>query len=159
MDIQITKEEFDECIKHIVDLSHKIQDNWKLREKADCSFITKTSRCDFENEIVTVDYHIVYNLSFATPMLCFDAWKTSGSLLTLEECWKFLNLEQSDKTTVLTQIDHPILLRPTFGLHPCKTSEILQATYQTSKNIVVSWLSSIAPNVKLKVDIIYATLT
>lgn len=113
-----------------------------------------------ENTTLTFDYHIVYNISYSCPVLCFNAWKGNGSFLTLEECWNvlhFTNLEY--KFNVLSQMDHPVLKRPFFTLHPCKTAELIGSTFEASQNIVVSWLSTIGPAVGLNILNDYAKLT
>lgn len=160
MEIQITKEEFEKCIKDLKKLSDQIHDNWLHHEGNDSTYLSRKSSVVFNNELITLDHHIVYNLSYGTPMLCFNVWKSTGALLSLEECWELLNIHQDEnRLSILTQMDHPVLQRPFFGLHPCKTPEILSSTFDNSKNIVVSWLSTVGPNVKLELDLIYATLT
>lgn len=160
MDLQITKEQFEECLQDFINLSDKIQDNWKLCTKGDSIYMNKESRYEIGSELISLDHHVIYNLSYGAPMLCFNGWKSNGNLLSLEECWNLMNLkEDDDRTTILTQVEHPALQKPFYGLHPCKTPEILQATFKNSKNIVVSWLSSVAPYVRLNLDIVYATLT
>lgn len=160
MDLQITKEEFEKCLKDFITLSDKIQDGWKLISKTDTIYVAKESRYEIDNELITLEHHVTYNLSYGSPMLCFNAWKSNGNLLTLEECWKLTNLkDDGDRMSVLTQVEHPVLQKPFYGLHPCKTPEILRATYSNSKNIIISWLSSVSPYVKLNLDVIYANLT
>lgn len=79
--------------------------------------------------------------------------------MTLEEAWLiFKNNEKSstvELTSILTQMEHPVLFKPFLTLHPCKTAEILGAV-NASKNKVLTFLSSIGPAVQLAMDIRYA---
>lgn len=169
MQIHVTLETFLKCIKEIKGLSDKFHDGWLLLGECDTqansAYLTKTIYhnlilCETESQLVTFEYNVVYNISYSTPILCFNAWHTNGSLLTLEECWKVLNInKECDALNILTQMEHPILFRPFYMLHPCKTPELLGKTSKTSKNPIVSWLSSIGPCIKLDVNLNYASLT
>lgn len=169
MQIHITLETFLKCIKEIKDLSDTFSDGWELlgecNEQENAAYLTKKVYHSLQlhktdSELVTFEYNVVYNVSYSTPMLCFNAWHTNGSLLTLEECWKVFNINQEgDALNILTQMEHPILFRPFYTLHPCKTPELLGDTSENSKNPIVSWLSSVGPCVKLNIDLCYADLT
>lgn len=118
-----------------------------------------TDTPDKSDLLTTFDYHVVYNPSYGCPVLCFNAWEMNGSLLTIEECWKQFNLANFDyKYHTLTQMEHPVLMKPFITLHPCKTSELMQL-FANSKNVVVSWLSTVGPVVGLNISSHYAKLT
>lgn len=42
--------------------------------------------------ILRWEYHVYYSLSYNVPVLCFNVWNESGSLLRLEEVWKHCQL-------------------------------------------------------------------
>lgn len=118
-----------------------------INEYYDISSVSKNQNFD----ILCYEFHVIYNISYQVPVLCFNAIKpsklldvytqkeikifkiyfiTDGSLLTLEECWKLFNKNNPecktlDMGTVLTQMEHPILFKPFLTLHPCRTAEIL----------------------------------
>ena len=116
---------------------------------------------------ITYDYHIVYSVSHSVPVLYFNAWHSSGQLLTLEEVWEGVHVthrEQilSNKWGTLTQTEHPLLGRPYFQLHPCNTAKLMgQAVPRPAcgaadlKKYLVSWLSMFGPPVGLDVPLCY----
>lgn len=88
-----------------------------------------------------------------------------GSMMTLDEAWTAFNdpihgrncSEHMQMTTILTQMEHPILFRPFLTLHPCRIAELLQCL-PNSVNKVLSFLSTIGPAVHLKFDLKYAEI-
>lgn len=83
-------------------------------------------------DIVTFEYHILYSLSHSVPMLCFEAYFSSGKPLTLEEIWS--RVVDSDIMTsvypqrweTITATEHPVKGSPCYFLHPCKTADLLK---------------------------------
>nr|XP_022917894.1 ubiquitin-like-conjugating enzyme ATG10 [Onthophagus taurus] len=160
--MHISWEDFKRNIEEFTTLSDEINDNWILHKSEELhqSYLTKKKVIEVESLVITIEYHIAYSISYSTPILCLNCWRQDGTLLSMEDCWKILNFDDSDDMySTLTQLDHPVLLRPFLTLHPCKTAELLQRMFLSSKNLVVSWLSAIGPSVKLDVDLAYARLT
>ena len=106
------------------------------------------------SHLITFEYHVVYSSSYTVPVLYFNAWHSTGKLLTVEEIWK-LAPPCSDKYSYITQIDHPILARPFYELHPCRTEQLM-GLIEGGDTYLVSWLSSVGRDVGLSVDIRYA---
>lgn len=114
--------------------------------------------------ILQYEYHVLYQPSYGVPLLCFNAYKPDGSMLTITEAWHifnrhYLSENNSDNRiqhlgSVLTEMDHPILFKPFLTLHPCRTSEIL-AALPDSTNRVITFLSSVGPAVNLRLDLRY----
>ncbi|XP_065352771.1 ubiquitin-like-conjugating enzyme ATG10 [Cloeon dipterum] len=112
-------------------------------------------------ERVTFEYHILYSLSYAVPILYFNAWRENGSLLEIERIWdlafsQYRNAVKSAKWGAVSQQDHPILGSPFFFFHPCNTANFLEDLPGKTKNTVVSWLSVVGPLVGLTVPLFYA---
>ncbi|KAJ8971536.1 hypothetical protein NQ317_009232 [Molorchus minor] len=158
MDAHLSVEDFTKCIKDIVAVSDQLMDGWMLNEKRAIKMgiisqndvqknLTKPD--DNINVMVTFEYHIAYHISYSVPLICFKVWKQDGSMLSLEEYWKFNTLKDSNMYDTLTQLDHPVLCQPFLTLHPCRTQEIIQPFMGHSKNPVVSWLSVVGPFVHL----------
>ena len=112
-------------------------------------------------ELVSLEYHIVYCESYSVPVLYFNAYTSSGQLLTLEQMWglvphSYLERLEQDRWTFLTQAEHPYLGRPFFMLHPCHTDKLMSAlsnhTSAESQNYVISWLSAVGPVVLLNIS-------
>lgn len=83
-----------------------------------------------------------------------------GSSITLEEAWNIFNngntyTNNHLMTSILTQMEHPVLFKPFLTLHPCRTAEILKATPK-SRNKVLTFVSSVGPAIQLTMDIKYA---
>ncbi|KAE8752382.1 hypothetical protein FOCC_FOCC000854 [Frankliniella occidentalis] len=110
----------------------------------------------------TWEYHVLYSISYATPVLYFNAFYRDGRLLPLEVIWKRHGTEtealQHMRWEALSQQEHPILRRPFYQLHPCKTAEFLSHHLGSSLNPVVTWLSSIGRTVGLHLDNEYSKL-
>ncbi|CAG9856228.1 unnamed protein product [Phyllotreta striolata] len=145
-------------IEAILAISNSTSDYWKLNVVNDNKFLTKKQSVLLENPedinerlIATFEYHVVYNISYAVPVLCFDVWNQNGSRISLEDYWKYnKHLRDFNMHDTLTQTDHPALNRPIFAFHPCKTHEILKGFARTSKNPIVSWLSVVRHFVHLE---------
>ncbi|KAI4460840.1 ubiquitin-like-conjugating enzyme atg10 [Holotrichia oblita] len=166
--MQITWETFKRCIEEFQDLSNELNDTWIIHKpETEENFTTYLTKKQFitpknfeEESSIPVEYHVMYSISYGTPILCLNSWRNDGTLLTMEELWKCLNFtEDEDMYSTLTQMDHPILQRPFLTLHPCRTGEILENMFKDSRNIIVSWLSLVGPIVKLDVDLNYMKLT
>ncbi|XP_064605763.1 ubiquitin-like-conjugating enzyme ATG10 [Liolophura sinensis] len=79
----------------------------------------------------TYEYHVVYSHSYAVPVLYFNAYKTDGKLLSLEEIWSnvpnhYRERLNHERWTFLTQQEHPLVGRPFYQLHPCHTADLMK---------------------------------
>lgn len=141
------------------------QDEIDLLEDISCQTedeqaVKEPNECDQD---CTWEYHILYSPSYAAPVLLFNAFTSDGHLLPLEVLWKGLaggtqeQLQQL-RWKALSQQEHPVLRRPYFYLHPCKTAEFLNVHQATSSNPIVTWLSSMGPAIGLHLNIAYGHL-
>ena len=110
-----------------------------------------------EVKVVTWEYHVLYSQSYSVPTLHFNAWRSDGQLLNLEEIWARVHKSyqgslKEDRWSVLTQQEHPLLRRPFYMLHPCRTAEFLEGLKQKTSNILITWLSTFGPTVGLVLD-------
>ncbi|XP_034231295.1 ubiquitin-like-conjugating enzyme ATG10 isoform X2 [Thrips palmi] len=108
----------------------------------------------------TWEYHILYSPSYATPVLFFNVFTSDGHLVPLESLWKggTQGALQHLRWEALSQQEHPVLRRPYYYLHPCKTAELLNLHQGSSTNPIVTWLSSMGPAIGLHLDIAYGHL-
>ncbi|XP_055618390.1 ubiquitin-like-conjugating enzyme ATG10 [Toxorhynchites rutilus septentrionalis] len=187
----LTEEQFIAAARQFVRFSDEIQDDWELiettaggvylRKQTIVSTLADVTSAenviDLDELIVNdpsgvvphpdnkklyrIEYHVLYSVSFQVPMLHFNAHKSDGSLLRLEEVWDaFGNIAGDDRAQLLqslTQMEHPILFKPFFALHPCRTADILANVGEASNDIVL-FLSSYGPFVNLNLDLRYANL-
>lgn len=109
-----------------------------------------------QSETIIWEYHIIYSPSYSVPVLYFNVRYPSGKTLTLEHVWNILNVNETvltEKWSFVSQQEHPILLQPFFYLHPCKSYEIFTLAKDSNVNPIITWLSSIAPIVHLKIPL------
>lgn len=139
--------------------SYSEQDEPPLFEEnleQDASSLQESSKQGFET--LVWEYHILYSTSYSVPVLYFNVRNVAGKLLPLEDVWSILNVpkeELADKWSFVSQQEHPILLRPYFYLHPCKSFEFFKVCENSSVNPLVTWLSSIAHIVHLNISMEY----
>lgn len=165
--MQISWDTFLKCITEIQELSDQINDIWNIVKTDGEEFNTYLTKKQFltrnpleDNLIITIEYHVVFSVSYAVPLLCMNAWRNNGTILLMEELWNYLNFTEGEHVyNTLTQMDHPILMRPYLTLHPCKTAELLENMFSNSRNPVVSYLSAVGPVVNLTIDNEYSKLT
>lgn len=79
-----------------------------------------------------------------------------GTLIELDEAWEIFNGDyKPDKMlSTLTQMEHPLLFKPFFMLHPCNTEKFL-SNFDESTNKVITFLSTVGPNISLTMDLKY----
>ncbi len=123
---------------------------------------------------VNVEYHIVYSDSYEVPILYFNAMQLNGKQLALDDIWKIvsttLTSTSTDRWSLISQQEHPLLCRPFYHVHPCHTAKVMgQALSITSGsrntscsnehsngvNYLISWLSVFGPLVGLSVSLAY----
>lgn len=130
----------------------------------DESACVTSSLASNNSTILQYEYHVLYQQSYGVPLLCFNAYKPDGSMLTITEAWYIFNRHYVSETSgdksiqhfgsILTEMDHPILFKPFLTLHPCRTAELL-AALPDSTNKVITFLSSVGPAVNLRLDLRY----
>ncbi|RWS18736.1 ubiquitin-like-conjugating enzyme ATG10, partial [Leptotrombidium deliense] len=120
-------------------------------------------------KIVKFEYHIVYSQSYLSPILYFRAINSNGSHLNIEEIWDLIpqayKLEHTAEnkysiySKMITQMDHVLLGKPYFAFHPCQTTTFMsEINYSLpQKSYILTWLSTIAPFVGLKLSLDYVT--
>ncbi|KAF5277744.1 hypothetical protein FQR65_LT03724 [Abscondita terminalis] len=161
LSFHISWDEFFKCIGELKSFSDELNDHWilhKLHDDENGAYLTKKIRTNIsQNDEQLTDFEENFT-SYACPVLCLNIWRNNGSLLTIEECWEKFYFSSDDKYNTLTQMEHPVLMKPFITLHPCKTAELI-GTLRNSKNVVVSWLSTVGPVVGLNMSSDYARLT
>ncbi|XP_034478981.1 ubiquitin-like-conjugating enzyme ATG10 [Drosophila innubila] len=154
--------EFLSQAKQLLEISNKLDDNWILYEKDDQepnSFLmySQKVKCKASDNLISVEYHIVYSISYQVPVLYFQAHKSDGSLLDLEATWKTFmpETQRSELYQMLTQMEHPVLFRPFMAFHPCRTTEILAQFGKPSRNLLITFISLYGPYVQLNLSNAY----
>ncbi|XP_063962395.1 ubiquitin-like-conjugating enzyme ATG10 isoform X1 [Lytechinus pictus] len=124
----------------------------------------KSSIEELQCESCQFEYHIIHSASYNVPVLYFTACKSDGKLLTLDEVWgqvpgSYQERLRHQRWTFITQQEHPLLGRPFFQLHPCRTADLMKSVVPHHKgNYVVTWLSSVGPVVGLELPLAFADL-
>ncbi|XP_017464483.1 PREDICTED: ubiquitin-like-conjugating enzyme ATG10 [Rhagoletis zephyria] len=113
-------------------------------------------------DLLQIEYHIVYSISYQVPVLYFRIYRSDGSLMNLEDAWRIFrgyvgnagsayatgHTTNEDMLNIMTQLDHPVLRRPYIAIHPCRTAELL-AQAGLSRNRVLTFISLMGPFVQL----------
>eukprot|EP01124_Arcella_intermedia_P008078 TRINITY_DN15038_c0_g1_i1.p1 TRINITY_DN15038_c0_g1~~TRINITY_DN15038_c0_g1_i1.p1 ORF type:complete len:156 (-),score=30.13 TRINITY_DN15038_c0_g1_i1:12-479(-) len=104
------------------------------------------------------EFHIAWSSTYAVPCLYFNGYGPTGKLLAFQEILD--NLPEASKAipelkerTFITQLEHPVLGRPFFGIHPCQTSKLLGHLLtedDPSTSYLLLWFSTVAPLVGLR---------
>ncbi|XP_062538150.1 ubiquitin-like-conjugating enzyme ATG10 [Armigeres subalbatus] len=114
------------------------------------------------SDVYQFEYHVVYSVSYQVPVLYFNAFKSDGTMLRLEDAWdgfRDLALESREQLRqTLTQMEHPVVFKPFLALHPCRTAQVLGDIATGCGNAIVAFLSSYGPFVNLHLDIRYGGL-
>ncbi|KAH8254346.1 hypothetical protein KR032_009648 [Drosophila birchii] len=157
----MTWNEFLTQAKQFLDISQQLGDSWMLQEKntnEPNTFLKFSQKIKSKSgELINVEYHVVYSVSYQVPMLFFQAHRSDGSLLDLDATWQCFMPESkaSDLYQILTQMDHPVLFRPFMALHPCRTAEVLKQFGKPSNNQVLTFISLYGPQVQLHLQNAY----
>uniref|UniRef100_A0A2H1V5T6 Ubiquitin-like-conjugating enzyme ATG10 n=1 Tax=Spodoptera frugiperda TaxID=7108 RepID=A0A2H1V5T6_SPOFR len=160
----ITFDEFLASAKEFVEKSEKLGDGWALKDNKTDNLKTYLRKDTFVqcedgsmNHLLKVEYVIFYNLSYGVPSFSFNAWNSSGTLVTLDDIRKmsFIQINEKDFYSVITQQEHPIFQRPYFIMHPCHTETLLAAFKNKSMNIIVTFLGLITPLIRLNLPLEY----
>jgi ubiquitin-like-conjugating enzyme ATG10 len=118
-------------------------------------------RSEVIREVASLEYHLLYSLSYQVPIIYFNAWRPNGTLLGIEEIWALACPTHSEalheaRWGAISQQDHPILGTPYFFFHPCNSAQLLaKVARDDCANKVIAWLSVVAPLVGLKLSIEY----
>lgn len=116
-------------------------------------------------DVITLEYHLLYSLSYQVPILYFNAWRPNGEFLSIEEIWTLAcptlrGALKKARWGAISQQDHPILGTPYFFFHPCNSAQLLANVAQDDRaNKVIAWLSVVAPLVGLPFSIEYLRCT
>lgn len=169
--MSLSYKQFESYVKDLYETSTTLGDTWKICHSAngdeDNIYLTKSAFIVSQDSVRTLwEYHIIYSYSYHVPILYFNVCFCNGKLLTFSELEKFVHpvFKQQfseNQLRILTQQEHPFCRRPFFTLHPCKTEEFMQYFIGCSIKInpLITWLSTIAPMVNLKISPDYGTTT
>ncbi|KAH8296909.1 hypothetical protein KR044_000624 [Drosophila immigrans] len=162
----LTWQQFLSQAEELVEISNQLDHSWILCKKNDQepnSYLkyTQKIKCKVSEELICVEYHIVYSISYQVPMLYFQAHRSDGSLLDLEATWKTFMPETSrdELYQMLTQMEHPVLFRPFMAFHPCRTTAILAQFGKPSANLLITFISLYGPYVQLSLANAYGLQT
>nr|AWV66709.1 ubiquitin-like--conjugating enzyme ATG10 [Brachionus calyciflorus] len=161
----IPRSVFNQNIIEIYEKSIKLGDTWQLiKVNEDVYYLEKKDQKFINNEILTLIFHIIYSESYNVPVLYLNMFKSNGSIAKYNDIYSFFNLnnlknEERDSDLILTQQEHPILFKPFYYMHPCKTSQWMSATKigeNDNFNFTLKWLSFVFSALRIPLDIKYA---
>ncbi len=175
---EINKSIFNNEITEICEKSELLGDDWKIFEAEDDVLYLEKNERKFipnQNEIYTLTYQAVFSESFSVPVLYLNVHKSNGKILDYNEIYSYFNLntsqansnttssskfdEDATNLSIISQQDHPILCKPFYFLHPCKTIDWMHATktnsYSKSNNYTLKWLSFVLASLNISFNIKY----
>ncbi|XP_061401768.1 ubiquitin-like-conjugating enzyme ATG10 [Musca vetustissima] len=165
----LTWSEFCKESQEFLEMSKKLNDTWSWEEKNSNegqSYLKYKQKISdpLSQDLIQLEYHIVYSISYQVPIMYFQAHYSDGKMLTLDNVWQLFQFQQKDSQysredmlSILTQMEHPILFKPYMCLHPCRTAEVLEQT-PTSKNRILTFISVMGPYLKLDLDNTYGLM-
>ena len=184
--LYLTRETFNQNISEIFLKSQLIGDSWNLIKTPAASRIAceeaplvylekceqKLAEVEDSREILSFTYHIVFSESFAVPVLYLNVSRSNGCSLSHDELYSYFKLKKfSEKQDsvydlMLTQQEHPILFKPFYFVHPCKTADWMsliasnlrtedEAVRKDLDNYTLTWLSSVFSAFKINLDTKY----
>ncbi|XP_037087302.1 ubiquitin-like-conjugating enzyme ATG10 [Pollicipes pollicipes] len=131
-----------------------------------------------------LEHHVAYSVSYQVPLLLFGGRELSGRPLSLEQLWALVPAVYgarmaTDRWSTVSQLEHPVLQRPWFAVHPCNTSRLMERALATggrqtcraevgaissdaaqdewAYQYLLLWLSTFGPLSGLRVSEAYAT--
>ena len=132
-------------------------------------YLEKIEQCYLESNLYSFIYQIFYSFSYNVPVFYLNAYEPNGKLLKIEKIFDLLKLETNltnndddDYLDMFTITEHPYLHKPSYYIHPCKTSKWMSKTClseNSSKNLnyTLKWLSFIFSQLNLKLNFQYST--
>lgn len=157
---RLSWERFLEDATRFVDISNKFNDGWELKaihpSDPGGQYLSKRELRIIKNsETYLWEYHILYSLSFEVPVLYFKISSPEGQMVNFQ---KVSDIVYDGLTEILkkniSQCEHPLLKRPYYFLHPCKTCDLLWND-DINKNIIISWWSVISSIINIPLSIEY----
>ena len=109
--------------------------------------------------LLTFEYHVIYSPAYQVPVLYFNAWHSTGALLTPDEVWRFApSRPAGDAYNYITQADHPVLGGPFYQVHPCRTEVLMGEVLGRQDKYLIAWLSFLGRDVGLSLGNEYGML-
>jgi ubiquitin-like-conjugating enzyme ATG10 len=127
------------------DLSIDQSNQWKL-------LLMKEERrkCANDDLICSYEYSVLYSESYEVPVMYFSASDQNGAHVPLD---KILTARPKDLSMIVNQVEHPLLFRPFYMIHPCRTRDFMEPHLVANNDCyLISWLSIISTLLGLKLD-------
>jgi hypothetical protein len=107
-------------------------------------------RSDKSETILNYEYNVIYSDSYEVPVMYFCVSDQNGAHAPLEQ---LLTAEHKDLSMVVNQVEHPLLFRPFFMIHPCRTKDFMEPHVKVNKEYyLISWLSMVANLIGLRMS-------
>jgi len=148
--LTISAADFETGVEELV-LLLSCDNTWELEKTSEGSMLKHKALVHRNNQTYCTQVHVLYDQAYAVPVLFFICWLPNGRLASLEEvcstasllCTERLHV---DPLTVITQKEHPVLGKPWYYIHPCKTAKLLSKIRPANPlSYMTTWLSIMAP--------------
>lgn len=104
------------------------------------------------NQLRAYEYNVIYSDSYEVPVMYFSASNQDGSPVEVE-------LENISAEQYINQVEHPLLFRPFYMVHPCRTKDFMEVhSKSNSENYLICWLSTVGSYIGLRLDLMLGNL-
>ncbi|GAN05652.1 ubiquitin-like-conjugating enzyme ATG10 [Mucor ambiguus] len=101
-------------------------------------------------ELIQLEHHIVYSVSYQVPVIYFKAAFSSGTPLSHNEIFQYI-IPEAYQDAIVSQNDHPLLCTPYWYIHPCDTRSLMNTMTFDLLDYIKVWLSVYGPIVKCSI--------
>lgn len=168
--MSIQESEFNRLCASFLVKSKSIGDRWTLQDHEGRLLLYKeefvyNSRF---NELWVYVYCVTYSISYEVPEFYFSVHRQDGSLVPFEHFWPCMcrnlslsaSLVDSDVGSIVSEFEHPLLFRPFYKLHPCRTKDLMEVhSDRLGDKYLISWLSTISSLIGFEFSHRYAMAT
>lgn len=148
----IRLEDFNSALKHIYGIiaASYPEDIWAIQAPDESSSLELVCNhfCTVSNASASLEYRILYNDSYAVPMLMFRGSFENGQPIPMSYFWDCFSSSSPgsfDPLSVISQTEHRHTGVPYFFVHPCQTKSLMSGVNAISpKSYLTFWLSLMA---------------
>lgn len=165
--MSIKEVEFNKMCLSFIEKSNLIGDNWTVEDHSGHLLLRKDEIVQnfMATEIWVYVYCVSYSISYEVPEFYFSIHKQNGSPVLFDEFWPYMSTKFRDITdksnfdvgSIVSEFEHPLLFRPFYKLHPCRTKDLMELhNHHLGDKYLICWMSTISSLMSLDFSIKYS---